>query len=155
MVTEFILLGLSSDPKIQALLFRMFLIIYIITLTGNILLIVAVRLDHRLHSPMYIFLTNLSLMDISSTTAIVPKMLIIFAITRLRSGRNKAISTCVSHLIVVLLFYGTAIFMYMAPRNLARATDKIVYLYLLLSQEGLSLLTNEIHNNAPESFDTS
>ncbi|KAG8547467.1 hypothetical protein GDO81_028315 [Engystomops pustulosus] len=74
-VIEFILIGLSTDPSIQILLFHIFLIIYVSTLAGNALLIVAVRTDPRLHNSMYYFLSSLSFLDICYTSIIVPKML--------------------------------------------------------------------------------
>ncbi|XP_068089293.1 olfactory receptor 2D3-like [Hyperolius riggenbachi] len=77
-VTEFILLGLSEDPKVQVVLFPIFLIIYMTTLVGNLLLIVAVRMDRRLHNSMYIFLANLSILDICFTSVIVPNVLVNF-----------------------------------------------------------------------------
>ncbi|CAI9588678.1 unnamed protein product [Staurois parvus] len=75
-VIEFILLGFSDNPNIQPWLFQVFLLVYVITLAINILLIVAVRTDNHLHNPMYLFLTNLSFLDICYTSIIVPKMLL-------------------------------------------------------------------------------
>ncbi|ELW48513.1 olfactory receptor 1L4 [Tupaia chinensis] len=72
----FILLGLSSNPQMQKPLFAIFLIMYLVTVVGNVLIILAIRSDSRLHSPMYFFLSNLSFMDICFTTVIVPKMLV-------------------------------------------------------------------------------
>ncbi|XP_066438596.1 olfactory receptor 2D3-like [Eleutherodactylus coqui] len=77
-VTEFILLGFSADPSVQLLLFQIFLILYVITAAGNLLLIVAVRTDRRLHNSMYIFLANLSFLDICFTSITVPNMLVNF-----------------------------------------------------------------------------
>ncbi|XP_072265674.1 olfactory receptor 2D3-like [Pyxicephalus adspersus] len=77
-VTEFILLGLSEKPFVQILLFPIFLIVYMITLTGNVLLMVAVRNDKRLHTTMYIFLSSLSFLDICYTSSTVPMMLVMF-----------------------------------------------------------------------------
>ncbi|XP_075056569.1 olfactory receptor 13D1-like [Mixophyes fleayi] len=77
-VTEFILLGLSTDPNLQLPLFHFFLIVYMTTLAGNLLLIVAVRGDHRLHHSMYLFLANLSFLDLCYTSITVPKMLVDF-----------------------------------------------------------------------------
>ncbi|KAM4043934.1 olfactory receptor 2D3-like [Anomaloglossus baeobatrachus] len=77
-VTEFILLGFSSDPVVQVLLFQIFLILYMTTLAGNLLLIIVVRSDHRLHNSMYIFLANLSFLDICFTSITIPKMLVNF-----------------------------------------------------------------------------
>ncbi|XP_030066685.1 olfactory receptor 2G3-like [Microcaecilia unicolor] len=72
---EFILLGLSSQPKTQIFLFVVFLIIYMITLAGNILIIMVIKTNHNLHTPMYFFLSNLSFVDICYTSTIVPRML--------------------------------------------------------------------------------
>ncbi|KAM4013501.1 olfactory receptor 13C4-like [Anomaloglossus baeobatrachus] len=75
-VKSFILLGLSGIPHLQAIYFLLFLIIYTITLTGNVLLIVVVRVNSQLHTPMYFFLSNLSFIDICFSSTIVPKLLI-------------------------------------------------------------------------------
>ncbi|XP_006865780.1 PREDICTED: olfactory receptor 1L8-like [Chrysochloris asiatica] len=75
-VSEFILLGLSSRPEDQKPLFVIFLIMYLITLIGNLLIILAIYYDPQLHTPMYFFLSFLSFTDVSFTTAIVPKMLV-------------------------------------------------------------------------------
>ncbi|XP_063775255.1 olfactory receptor 5AP2-like [Pseudophryne corroboree] len=80
-VKEFILLGLSDNPDMQVPLFQLFLMIYMSTLAGNILLIMAVRVDNHLHTPMYFFLSNLSFLDICYTSIIVPKMLVNIAIS--------------------------------------------------------------------------
>ncbi|XP_004615096.2 olfactory receptor 7A10-like [Sorex araneus] len=73
---EFILLGLSEDPELQPLIFGFFLLMYLITVLGNLLLILAVSSDPHLHTPMYFFLSNLSFADICFTSTIIPKMLV-------------------------------------------------------------------------------
>ncbi|XP_049643678.1 olfactory receptor 1361-like [Suncus etruscus] len=75
-VSEFLLLGLSEDPKEQQLLFILFLSMYLVTGLGNLLIILAIITDARLHSPMYFFLANLAFVDICFTTTTVPKMLV-------------------------------------------------------------------------------
>ncbi|XP_054434634.1 olfactory receptor 7A10-like [Pteronotus mesoamericanus] len=75
-VSEFLLLGLSEAPELQPLLFGLFLSMYLVTLLGNLLIILAVSSDSRLHTPMYFFLCNLSLVDICFTSTTVPKMLV-------------------------------------------------------------------------------
>ncbi|XP_004430713.1 PREDICTED: olfactory receptor-like protein OLF3 [Ceratotherium simum simum] len=77
-VREFILLGLSSDWDTQICLFVLFSITYMVTVLGNFLIVLLIRLDSRLHTPMYFFLTNLSLVDVSYATSIVPQMLVHF-----------------------------------------------------------------------------
>ncbi|KAM4663682.1 olfactory receptor 5G9-like [Discoglossus pictus] len=74
--TRFILLGLSDIPHLQAICFLLFLLMYMVTLSGNSLLIVVVRFDARLQTPMYFFLSNLSVIDICFSSTIVPKILI-------------------------------------------------------------------------------
>ncbi|KAM4707030.1 olfactory receptor 11A1-like [Discoglossus pictus] len=74
-VTEFLLLGLQFHGWMKIFLFVLFLIIYIIILLGNLLIIGLVSFRDTLHSPMYVFLSNLSVDEIIFTTNIVPKML--------------------------------------------------------------------------------
>ncbi|XP_045659846.1 olfactory receptor-like protein OLF4 [Ursus americanus] len=74
-MSEFILHGLSEDPELQSLIFGLFLSMYLITVFGNLLLILIVVSDSHLHTPMYFFLTNLSFADICFTSTTVPKML--------------------------------------------------------------------------------
>ncbi|XP_028625925.1 olfactory receptor 5B3-like [Grammomys surdaster] len=74
-VTYFLLLGLTDDPGLQLPLFIIFLLIYIITLVGNLGMILLILLNSRLHTPMYIFLGNLSLVDVFYSSAITPKVM--------------------------------------------------------------------------------
>ncbi|KFO27036.1 Olfactory receptor 7A17 [Fukomys damarensis] len=73
---EFVLLGFSEDPELHPLLFGFFLSMYLATVLGNLLIILATVSDSRLHTPMYFFLSNLSFVDISFTSTTVPKMLV-------------------------------------------------------------------------------
>ncbi|XP_054849775.1 olfactory receptor 1030-like [Eublepharis macularius] len=75
MVTEFILLGLSSDPQLQIILFVVFLMVYLITLLGNISIIVVIRANPHLRTPMYAFLSCLACLDLVFSSATLPKML--------------------------------------------------------------------------------
>nr|XP_012617201.1 olfactory receptor 7G2-like [Microcebus murinus] len=74
-VSEFLLLEVTEDAELQPLLFSLFLSTYLVTVLGNLLIILAVASDSRLHTPMYLFLSHLSLTDICLSTATVPKML--------------------------------------------------------------------------------
>ncbi|XP_059271945.1 olfactory receptor 5M11 [Mustela nigripes] len=74
-VTEFILLGLTDSPELQPLLFVLFLGVYLTTLLGNLGLILLIRLDSHLHTPMYFFLTNLAFVDLCYTSNATPQML--------------------------------------------------------------------------------
>lgn len=75
-VSEFLLLGLSEDPELQPLLFGLFLSMYLVTVLGNLLIILAISSDSHLHTPMHFFLSHLSFVDICFTSTIVPKMLV-------------------------------------------------------------------------------
>ncbi|KAM5255455.1 olfactory receptor-like protein OLF3 [Ctenodactylus gundi] len=77
-VHEFILLGLSDDWDTQVSLFALFLVMYLVTVLGNFLILLLIRLDSRLHTPMYFFLTNLSIVDVSYATSTVPQLLVHF-----------------------------------------------------------------------------
>ncbi|XP_005081713.2 olfactory receptor 1361 [Mesocricetus auratus] len=86
-VSEFLLLGLSRQPQQQQqLLFLLFLVMYLVTVLGNLLIILAIGIDSHLHSPMYFFLSNLSFVDVCFSSTTVPKMLAIHIL------RNQAIS---------------------------------------------------------------
>ncbi|XP_055470066.1 olfactory receptor 5AN1-like [Psammomys obesus] len=74
-ITQFVLLGFSDFPQITALLFVIFLILYITALSWNLCLVVLIRMDPCLHTPMYFFLSNLSFIDLCYITSTVPKML--------------------------------------------------------------------------------
>ncbi|XP_062993057.1 olfactory receptor 2D3-like [Elgaria multicarinata webbii] len=102
-IKEFILLGLSSDRKTQILLFLVVLIIYLLTIMGNLLIIMLVRADSALHTPMYFFLTQLSCLEICYVTSTLPQML-----AHLLSG-NGAISftRCAAQMYISLALGGT------------------------------------------------
>ncbi|KFZ49587.1 Olfactory receptor 4Q2, partial [Antrostomus carolinensis] len=73
---EFILLGLSNTRELQVLFFTIFFLAYAMVLLGNLLIIVTVRTDPKLSSPMYFLLCNLSFLDICCTSVTVPRMLV-------------------------------------------------------------------------------
>ncbi|PNJ22318.1 LOW QUALITY PROTEIN: OR5B12 isoform 2 [Pongo abelii] len=77
-VTEFILVGLTDDPELQIPLFIVFLFIYLITLVGNLGMIELILLDSCLHTPMYFFLSNLSLVDFGYSSGVTPKVMVGF-----------------------------------------------------------------------------
>ncbi|XP_014696070.3 olfactory receptor 1J4-like [Equus asinus] len=75
-VSEFLLLGLPISLEQQGMFFTLFLVIYLTTVLGNLLIILLVKLDSRLHTPMYFFLSHLALTDVSFSSVTVPKMLL-------------------------------------------------------------------------------
>ncbi|KAM6419692.1 olfactory receptor 14I1-like [Pluvialis apricaria] len=129
-ITQFLLLPFPDMQGLQLLHFCLFLGIYLAALLGNGLIITAVACDHRLHTPMYFFLLNLSVLDLGSISTAVPKAManslwdtraisylgcaaqILRAVLRIPSeqGRHKAFATCLPHLAVLSLFVSTAVF---------------------------------------------
>ncbi|XP_066110735.1 olfactory receptor 1L6-like [Saccopteryx bilineata] len=99
-ITEFLLLGLTSDPKQQVWLFACFLAMYLVNVTGNSVIIAAIRGDARLHTPMYFFLANLSLVDICFTTVIVPRMLV----SMLTQRRTVLFAPCLTQMYFFVAF---------------------------------------------------
>ncbi|XP_055968682.1 olfactory receptor-like protein OLF4 [Sorex fumeus] len=75
-ISEFLLHGFSEEPTLQTLLFVIFLSMYMVAVLGNLLIIVIILADPHLHTPMYFFLSNLSLVDICFTTTTIPKLLV-------------------------------------------------------------------------------
>ncbi|XP_043732221.1 putative olfactory receptor 5AK3 [Cervus elaphus] len=96
--TEFILLGFAGQHKYWRVLFIVFLVIYLVTLVGNIGMILLIKIDSSLHTPMYFFLQNLAFVDLCYTSAITPKMLQNFVDT----GQSISFIGCM----VQLLVYG-------------------------------------------------
>ncbi|XP_004708450.1 olfactory receptor 8H1-like, partial [Echinops telfairi] len=74
-VPDFILLGLTDSEEARLVLFHLFLLIYLVTVLGNTGMILIIRLDHQLHTPMYFFLSHLSFLDLSYSSVITPKTL--------------------------------------------------------------------------------
>ncbi|NXX75979.1 OR4S2 protein, partial [Urocolius indicus] len=106
-VKEFILLGLSENQRVQKTCFVVFLFFYMVIVSGNLLIVVTVTSSQRLNSPMYFFLSYLSLVDICYSSVTVPKMIADFLV------ENKTISfvSCIAQLFGVHFFGCTEIFM--------------------------------------------
>ncbi|XP_006157965.2 olfactory receptor 4A5-like [Tupaia chinensis] len=109
-VTEFILLGLTQDPLGQKALFFMFLFIYVVTMVGNLLIVVTVVASPSLGSPMYFFLVYLSLMDAVYSTAISPKLIT----DLLYNKKTISFPACMGQLFIEHLFGGAEVFLLVA-----------------------------------------
>ncbi|XP_047373354.1 olfactory receptor 8K3-like [Sciurus carolinensis] len=79
-VHEFILKGITSRPELQAPLFGLFLVIYLVTVLGNLGMIILTKVDHSLQTPMYFFLRHLAITDLGYSTVVGPKMLVNFVV---------------------------------------------------------------------------
>ncbi|XP_005065030.1 olfactory receptor 4A5-like [Mesocricetus auratus] len=104
-VTEFVLLGFTQDPAGKKALFFMFLLIYIVTMVGNLLIVGTVFVSPSLGTPMYFFLASLSLMDAVYSTAITPKLIV----DLLRVKNTISFTACLSQLFIDHLFGGVDI----------------------------------------------
>nr|XP_003412115.1 olfactory receptor 4A5-like [Loxodonta africana] len=109
-VTEFVLLGLTQDPDGQKVLIVMFLFIYIVTMVGNVLIVLTVVVSPSLGFPMYFFLAYLSLMDAVYSTAVCPKMIL----DLLCDKKTISFSACMGQLFIMHLFGGAEIFLLVA-----------------------------------------
>ncbi|XP_071068883.1 olfactory receptor 7A17-like [Dasypus novemcinctus] len=101
-ISEFLLLGFSEDPEMQPFLFGLFLSICLVTIFGNLLIILVIITDSHLHTPMYFFLSNLSLCDIGLSSTTVPKMLVNI------QAQSKVITytDCISQMYFFMIFAG-------------------------------------------------
>ncbi|XP_014684964.3 olfactory receptor 7G1-like [Equus asinus] len=99
-VSHFLLMEVTEDPKLQSLLSSLFLSMYLVTILGNLLIILAVCSDSHLHTPMYFFVSNLSVNDICLSTTTIPKMLVNI------QTQNQSITYtgCLTQICFVLVF---------------------------------------------------
>ncbi|XP_008055833.1 olfactory receptor-like protein OLF3 [Carlito syrichta] len=134
-VSEFILLGLSSNWETEVSLFVLFLAMYLVTVLGNFLIILLIRLDSRLKTPMYFFLSVLSFVDICYTNSTVPQMLVHF----LSAWKSIPFHSCVLQMFISLTMGGTEFYLLGAM-----AYDRYVAVchplhYTVIMHEGLCL----------------
>ncbi|XP_046300575.1 olfactory receptor 8K1 [Marmota monax] len=105
-VMEFILLGITDNPVLQAPLFGIFLVIYLVTVVGNLGMVILTHLDSKLHIPMYFFLRHLSITDLSYSTVIGPKMLVNFTVHK----NSISYIGCATQLAIFEIFIITELF---------------------------------------------
>ncbi|XP_057342744.1 olfactory receptor 6C75 [Manis pentadactyla] len=98
-VTDFILLGLTNDPQWQVVLFIFLLVTYILSVTGNLIIITLTLSDAHLQTPMYFFLRNFSFLEISFTSVCIPR----FLVTITTGDRTISFSGCVAQLFFFVL----------------------------------------------------
>ncbi|XP_075404423.1 olfactory receptor 4A47 [Tenrec ecaudatus] len=106
-VTHFVLLGLTQNPKEQKVLFVLFLLFYILTMAGNLLIVVTVTFSKALDTPMYFFLGSLSFMDVIYSSSISPKL-----IADLFFGKTTiSFQSCMIQLFTEHFFGGSEVFL--------------------------------------------
>nr|XP_025841582.1 olfactory receptor 7G1-like [Vulpes vulpes] len=106
-VSEFLLMEVTEDPELKPLLFVLFLSIYLVTILGNLLIILAVICDFHLHTPMYFFLSNLSFTDICLSTTTIPKMLVNIQ----AEDQSITYTGCLTQIYFILVFGGLESFL--------------------------------------------
>ncbi|XP_052508498.1 olfactory receptor 10A3-like [Budorcas taxicolor] len=106
-VVDVIFVGFSNFPQLQGQLFWVFLVDYLVTLLGNAIIIVVISLKQSFHVPMYLFLLNLSVVEVGFSAVIMPEMLVVLS-------SEKTMITfagCFSQMYFILLFGGTECFL--------------------------------------------
>ncbi|NXW37820.1 O1052 protein, partial [Phaetusa simplex] len=124
-VTQFVLLGLTSQPKLQAPLFVIFFLVYLLTLMGNLGLIALIKTSPRLRTPMYFFLCNLSVVDLCYSSVFSPKLLVGFW----AEEKTISYSACFAQHFFFLVFVTTEVFLLaaMAYDRYAAICNPLVY----------------------------
>nr|XP_033780623.1 olfactory receptor 1509-like [Geotrypetes seraphini] len=105
-VTEFLLLGISSNPDVQIIIFVMFLAMYSLAIAGNLLIMITIYVDSQLHTPMYFFLSNLSFIDLSFATVTIPN----FLANVLKQSSTISFRDCIAQVFFLHLFGGAECF---------------------------------------------
>ncbi|XP_070319225.1 olfactory receptor 4C46-like [Odocoileus virginianus] len=104
-VTEFILLGLTQNPKMQKVIFTVFLVVYIVSVVGNVLTLVTITTSPLLGSPMYFFLAHLSFIDVCYSCVNTPKLIVV----SLRKKKTSSFIECMCQIFGEHLFGGADI----------------------------------------------
>ena len=105
-VSEFVFLGFSQNQELQFLLFLVFLFVYTTTVMGNLLIMVTVTSDSRLHTPMYFLLRNLAIIDLCFSSVTAPKMLVDF----LAEKKTISYQGCMAQIFFFHLLGGGTVF---------------------------------------------
>ncbi|ERE69574.1 olfactory receptor 8H1 [Cricetulus griseus] len=146
---DFILMGLTDSKEIQLVLFVLFLLIYVVTVLGNLGMILIIRLDVQLHTPMYFFLIHLSFLDLSYSTAITPKTLQ----NLLTLNRSISFISCFTQLYIFILLAATECFLLssMAYDRYIAICKPLHYPVIMSSRCCLALLTGSYMTGAVDS----
>ncbi|XP_064145376.1 olfactory receptor 8K5-like [Loxodonta africana] len=105
--TELILIGVTRHPELQLPLLGVFLIIYMITLVGNLGMIILTKVDFQLHTPMYFFIRHLAFIDLGNSTVICPKVLENFTVDQ----STISYYVCATQMAFFILFFVSELFM--------------------------------------------
>ncbi|EHA97237.1 Olfactory receptor 8K1 [Heterocephalus glaber] len=128
-VTEFILLGITDRPEMQAPLFLLFLVIYLTSLLGNLGMIILTQVDPRLQTPMYFFLRHLAVTDLGYSTSVGPKMLVNSVVDQ----NTISYYGCTTQLAVFLMFIISELFILsaMSYDGYVAICDPLLYIVIM------------------------
>ncbi|XP_005406180.1 PREDICTED: olfactory receptor 7E24-like [Chinchilla lanigera] len=152
-VSEFQLMDFSEDPDLKPILFGLFLTMYLVTVLGNLLIILAVIYDSHLHTPMYFFLSNLSLADICFISTTVPKMIVdiqthsrvISYVGCLMQMNFFIIFMCMDDMVLTVMAYDRFAAI-CHPLHYAVVMSPRLCLLLILMSVFFSLFASQVHN---------
>ncbi|XP_070604732.1 olfactory receptor 5F1-like [Erythrolamprus reginae] len=138
-VTEFILTGLTEDSKLQLILFGAFSAVYTLTVVGNLSMIILIRISPSLHTPMYFFLTSLSLLDICYSSCVTPK----FLSNLLKEKKIISYEGCLTQLYFYALFATTECYILavMAYDRYVAICSPLLYMMIMSQRKYVQLLT--------------
>ncbi|XP_074852160.1 olfactory receptor 5J3-like isoform X2 [Carettochelys insculpta] len=139
-VTHFLFVGLTDRPESQVPLFVVFLVIYVLTLVGNLGMIVLIRLDPRLHTPMYFFLNNLSVVDVCYSSVFAPRMLVDFLV----ESHRISYSACLTQAFLFAVFITTEGFLLavMAYDRYAAICNPLLYTAVMTKRVCICLVAS-------------
>ncbi|XP_021063545.1 olfactory receptor 146-like [Mus pahari] len=137
-VTKFFLSGLTDQPELQLPLFLLFFGIYLLTVLGNLGMIILILLSSHLHTPMYFFLSSLSFIDLCQSTVITPKMLVNFVMEK----NEISYPECMIQLYFFLLFTTSECYMLaaMAYDRYVAICSPLLYSIIMTQCKCLSLI---------------
>ncbi|XP_070343432.1 olfactory receptor 8K3-like [Equus asinus] len=126
---EFILIGITDRPELQDPLFGIFLIIYIVSVVGNLGMVILTKMDSRLQTPMYFFLRYLAFTDFGYSTTVVPKMLVNFVVDQ----NTISYYFCATQLAFFIMFIDSELFILsaMAYDRCVAICDPLVYTVIM------------------------
>ncbi|XP_039197320.1 olfactory receptor 1020-like [Crotalus tigris] len=137
-VTEFILMGLTGDSQLQLILFGTFSAVYAFTLVGNLSMIILIRISPSLHTPMYVFLTSLSFLDICYTSSVTPN----FLSNLLKEKKSISYGGCFTQLYFYATFGTTECYLLavMAYDRYVAICNPLLYLMIMSQRKCVQLI---------------
>ncbi|XP_021516900.1 olfactory receptor 4K3-like [Meriones unguiculatus] len=136
-VAEFVLLGLAHSQSTQFLLFMMFVLLYLLIVSGNIVIVILITTDPHLHSPMYFLLANLSFIDMWLSSVTTPKMITDF----LRENKTISFSGCMSQVFFLhCIGAGEAVLLVVMAYDRYMAICKPLHYFTIMNLKRCSVL---------------